>query len=60
MNVEKRNQITAARRLGMSPEAKARLDEVNKLAIWRGRCPRCKVEVRGTLVQVQEHRCDNG
>jgi len=60
MNVTKRNKIAVAQRVGMSPTAKERLEAVNNAALWWGRCPKCKIEVRGTLEQVRAHVCENG
>lgn len=36
-----------------------KLEQFNaNVADWYGVCPKCKIELRGTLEQVKAHHCD--
>jgi len=55
-----RTQLAMGQVIGMSPDAKERLSEVNEAALWRASCRKCKLTLKGTLAQMREHRCENG
>jgi hypothetical protein len=55
-----RTQLAMGRFIGMSPEAREKQKETNETVIWYASCRKCKRTEKGTLAQLQAHRCDNG
>lgn len=50
-------QVRIGRRVGASPEARARMKEADDKAIWSGTCRLCGKLVKGDLVNLMEHKC---
>lgn len=47
-------------RIGMSAERSAALSEkLNSQTDWYTTCPRCQQYLRGSPIQLREHRCGN-
>jgi hypothetical protein len=55
-----RTQLAMGRYIGTSPEAKEKMKETDEAALWHGSCRKCGAHLKGTLAQLQAHRCDNG
>lgn len=54
---QKSVEAALSRRYGMAPEAKARVDEINKKAIWVAHCRKCHAKLEGTLEEIRGHVC---
>lgn len=58
--MKSRTPVAMGRRLGMSPQAREAQKEIDEAAIWRGKCQKCHLTIKGTLARMREHVCDNG
>jgi len=57
MNAEKKAQISAGRRLGASPYARARMVEGNSHKLWTAHCRKCRAKLKGTPGKLNSHVC---
>ncbi len=54
-----RGEVAAGRRKGARPEARERARIENAKKEWYAVCPHCKSFLKGTPVELMEHRCDS-
>jgi hypothetical protein len=52
-----RTKVAVGRRLGASPQARARQIDYNSQQVWVGICRDCKATVKGTPAQLKKHVC---